>query len=252
LPPTVRLIAEISARHSRDSGRSTPQRHPIGIRLTVVHGATLRLLGSTLLCVLLLAGCAGGELTAHPNDARPAAIKSAASTTSLTAELPRRQTVARCTWHHLAMNYYGGGAGMGNDFGLIRLRDTATAPCRLTGRIGLVGLNATGALDTMTLIYHVANVLTLTPRTARIEVGHEVRAGTTLATIQIEAEYRDQPHGSPTGLCTKCVIPTRWRVTLATGPATVANADSNDPYTAFRRLLTCAGELNAPTPITSL
>jgi hypothetical protein len=140
---------------------------------------------------------------------------------------------------------------MGNDFGSIRLRNTAQVPCQLTGRIGLVGLNRTGTPDTMTLIYRVPKPLTLTARTARVQPGHEAPTGVTVATIQIGAESRDQRHGGSTGLCTEHVIPARWRITLGTGSATVANIDNRDPYRAFRRLLTCAGELNLPAPIAS-
>jgi hypothetical protein len=149
------------------------------------------------------------------------------------------------------MNYYDGGAGMGTDFGLIRLRNTAKAPCTLTGRVGLVGLNTTGASDTAKLIYHVPGLLTLTARTVNIQEGHEPAPGITVADIQIEAEYRDQPHGGASGLCSRRVIPARWRVTLATGSDTVANIDHRAPYTFLRRLLTCAGKLNTPAPIVS-
>jgi hypothetical protein len=201
--------------------------------------------------VLLLASCTSGGLVAHTHRSQPAPATSDISTTSRSTEPPMKLAAAPCTWRQLAMTYYGGGAGMGNDFGLIRLRNIAQAPCTLTGPIGLVGLNPTGTDDTMKLIYHTPNALTLTARTARMADGHQAPATSTVAARQIEAEYRDQPHGSPTGLCTKRVIPARWRVTLATGSATIANADRSDPFIAFRRLLTCAGELDAPTPIVS-
>jgi hypothetical protein len=205
----------------------------------------------TLVCMLLLASCTGVGPTVHTTSAQNARVKSAASTASRPDQPSPQQAVVRCTWHRLAMNYYGGGAGMGTDFGLIRLRDIAKAPCRLAGRIGLAGLTPSGAVDTVTLIYHVPKALTLTARAARIETGREAPAAVTVASIQIEAEYRDQPHGGPIGLCTRRVIPARWRVTLATGSATVANVDRSDPYAGFRRLLTCAGGLNPPVPIVS-
>lgn len=213
-----------------------------------MHGATLRRLATPLVGVLLLAGCASGAGAARTKRSQTAATKAA---TPRPTQPPRSRPAARCTWHQLRMNYYGGGAGAGNDFGLIQLRNTAPEPCRLTGRIGLVGLDLDGTEDTVSLIYQVPNGLILTPRAARIATGHDIPGATTIATIEIAAEYRDQPDGIPTGLCTKRVIPARWRVTLVTGSATVANIDSNDPYTEFRRLLTCAGELDSPASIVS-
>jgi hypothetical protein len=221
----------------------------------------VRPIGPTLVGVLLLAGCTGSDpltriqpvQSVHADSSvSKAAVSTAASSTSArSTPPPTHQMAAPCTWRELAMNYYGGGAGMGNDFGLIRLRDTAPVPCHLTGRIVLLGLNRSGMRDTTRSIYHLTQALTLTPRTPRVEDGNEVPAGTTVASIQIEAEYRDQPHGSPTGLCKRPVIPARWRVTLATGSATVTNIDRSDPYSTFRRLITCAGELTAPNPIVS-
>jgi hypothetical protein len=99
--------------------------------------------------------------------------------------------------------------------------------------VGLVGSTGSGTADTDHLTYRVAEPLTLTPRTRRIAPGRQVLAGTTVASIEIAAEYRDDP-SSPNGLCqAHRVTPSRWQVTLPTGTMSVANASTGSAYKQF-------------------
>lgn len=217
-----------------------------------MRGARIGQFVVATLAASVVAGCANSGPAGRATPTTSGATSSAAPTTRTPIPPPTRVRSPLCTWPELAIDYYGGGAGAGSDFGLIRLRDVAATPCEIGATVRLVGLNAAGVPDTERLTYRAPPFFTLTPRTRRIEAGRQAPTGIAVATIQIAASYRDDPT-SANGLCqARRVIPARWRVTLATGSGTVANASNDDPFPAFRSLLTCAGELDVPSPIVSL
>jgi hypothetical protein len=70
------------------------------------------------------------------------------------------------------------------------------------------------------------------------------------ANLLLSAAYRDGPQ--PNGLCdTMQVVPADWQLTLP-GPV-VLRVRNDDPLDygnpAFRRLITCRGKMDSPTPV---
>lgn len=151
-----------------------------------------------------------------------------------------------CSIGELALNYYGGGVGMGNDFGMILIRDVGPKPCLLQGPIGIVGTDATGKDITHRLRYPVAAGLVLSSRAQRVPVGEEPPLGEVIGELGLSAEYRDGPY-PPSYLCVgHDVTPRFWRLSFPFGTVTVRNASRDPGYPAYSSLLTCNGELNPP------
>jgi hypothetical protein len=151
-----------------------------------------------------------------------------------------------CTIGELALNYYGGGVGMGNDFGTILIRDVGLRPCLLQGPIGVVGTDAAGKDVTHRLSYPVAARLVLSSRAPRVPIGKEPRVGEVVGELILSAEYRDGPY-PPSYLCVgHYVIPSFWHLSFPSGTVTVRNASRDPAYPAYSSLFTCKGELNAP------
>lgn len=151
-----------------------------------------------------------------------------------------------CSTGELALNYYGGGAGAGNDFGTILIRDVGSKPCLLRGPIGVVGTDAAGRDVTHRISYPVSPGLVLSSRAPRVPVGVEPPVDEVVGELILSAEYRDGPY-PPSYLCVgHYVIPTFWRLSFSSGAVTVRNASRDPGYPAFSSLRTCKGELNSP------
>ena len=150
-----------------------------------------------------------------------------------------------CQADQLRLDYRAGGAGAGNDFGLIVFRDVARTPCRLSGQVAITGVDAAGRAVTNTATAFFAAPGVLSPDTARVRDGAGAPPASMVYSWSLVAEYRDDP-ASPGGLCTDRVIPVAWRVSLPGGfTVTVPNADSGSPFGGSAGLVTCRGRLGA-------
>jgi hypothetical protein len=148
------------------------------------------------------------------------------------------QALKPCRLGDLAFDYGDGRGATGNDFGMIRIRNTVGRPCLLKGPIAVTGTDRNGRAVTQALTYPVATALVLTERQV-------------VGDLALAAEYRDDTSGSATNrLCTEHeVVPATWRLTMPDGVRTVANASK--PPSEFSSLITCRGRLEAPETITS-
>jgi hypothetical protein len=172
------------------------------------------------------------------------------------------QPAPACTVGQLALSYLGGGAGAGNDFGSVVVRDDSPRPCTLTGPLHLAGTDKAGRPVTQQVTFPVAGVAVLSPATGpvsqRITVGGSPQSaarGAFVAGLALAAEYRDGPASVDHGYCEPLwLIPAAWRVTLPHGQAlTVANADRYNPVGfggSSGGLVTCRGELGGTRPAT--
>lgn len=158
-----------------------------------------------------------------------------------------------CRLSDLAMNYYGGGAATGNDFGSIRVRDVSAHACQLTGSVRLAGVDQNDLTVTQSVTFQVVPDLVLTPRAALVPPGQRPGPGEVTALISLVAGYRDDPTGtSPDGLCGAAqVIPAAWHLTFSDGTRDVANNSVDTGYPAFSRLITCRGRLGTAEPISA-
>jgi len=149
-----------------------------------------------------------------------------------------------CSSGELTLNYYGGGLGMGNDFGTIFIRDVGPKPCLLQGPIGIVGTDAGGKDVTHHLSYPVAPGLVLSSRAQRVPVGEEPPVGEVVGELGLSADYRDGPY-PPSYLCGDHeVIPRFWRLSFPSGTVTLRNASTGNGYPLVPSLITCNGDLN--------
>jgi hypothetical protein len=155
-----------------------------------------------------------------------------------------------CGIGQLALDYEGGGAGAGNDFGGVRIRDIGDEPCELVGPIRIVGVNRAGKPVTTRLTYTVKPNLTLSPRAAVVPPGQTPLLPEITALLGLSAEYRDLGTAAD-GLCANNqIVPASWQLSFPDGTRTVANSSNDAGYPGFSSLLTCEGELNTPEPIT--
>jgi hypothetical protein len=190
----------------------------------------------------------------------PAGVPDAGPGKDINVVLAARPAPA-CTAGQLALSYLGGGAGAGNDFGSVVVRDDSPRRCTLSGPLRLVGTSKAGRPVTQPVTFPVAGVAVLSPATGpvsqRITVGGSPQSaarGAFVGTLALQAEYRDGPANVDHGYCEPLwVIPAAWRVTLPDGHAlTVANADRLNPEFSGSSggLVTCRGELGGIRPAT--
>jgi hypothetical protein len=149
-----------------------------------------------------------------------------------------------CLAGQLAIQYLPGGAGAGNDFGTILLRNTSGSWCELDGPAAVTGLTA-GHPVTHTLGLAVASDVELSPHAAAAIPGQAVPAHELIASLSLSAGYRDDADGS---MCNPhWVVPTTWRLALSAITLTVANgratADVRPPGAGG--LITCRGQFRA-------
>jgi hypothetical protein len=211
------------------------------------------------LTVLLLAGCASSSSSSAVSTSTLTVAAVTTSPTTRPSPKPTARTApatpARypsCTVGQLTLDYYGKTSRHGNDFALIRIRDTATQPCALTGPIALVGIGSGGTTDTPTLTYAVTNRIVLTPNAARVSVTGTPPPGEVVADLSLAADYRDDPT-SANALCNRQgVTPSSWRLTFPDGSTVVANTalTPTPGTTGSSGLVTCRGHLNPAGPVT--
>jgi hypothetical protein len=158
--------------------------------------------------------------------------------------------VADCEFGDLAFDFYVGGAGTGNDFATIRIRDVGAQPCMYQDPVDLVGTDARGNVVTQSLHYAGGTAIFLSAHTARIPDNAEYPfpPGVAVADVLIAAEYRDGP--APDGRCHTPVIPAFFRLTLTGGTQTLANVSRGVPQAVTQNgFVTCNGQLDTPSPI---
>jgi hypothetical protein len=154
-----------------------------------------------------------------------------------------------CTFGDLVADYYGGGLGGGNDFGVVRIRNVAAQPCVFTGSAEVAGVDKAGRVVTQTVTYTVRGTIVLTPHAEVVPDGQNgPPPGVVEAVLILGANYRDDPT-TPNGLCQNTVVPTAFRVSLAGGARTVANVNHSTPGPNASAFITCRGQLNTPNPI---
>lgn len=155
-----------------------------------------------------------------------------------------------CRSDDLDLDYYGGGAGAGGDFGQIRIRNVGAAPCELFGPVGVVGIDESGRPDTTALTYRVAPDLVLSPHAVAMPPGSTPVLGVVTASVQLGANYRDDAT-SADGSCQQQVVPTQWRVHVAGGVTYTPNTSVDAGYPQFASLRTCRGQLDLPSVVTA-
>jgi hypothetical protein len=161
------------------------------------------------------------------------------------------QPVRACRFDDLAFDFGVGGAGAGNDFAGITIRNVSTNACTYQDPVDLVGVDAHGHNVTQTVHYTVASSVFLSAHTARASAGEAYGPDAAVGSLSIIAEYRDDPNPkAPGGLCQDPVVPASFRLTLPGGTVTLANVkhgQSDFPPA----LITCRGQLGSTGPIRS-
>jgi hypothetical protein len=153
-----------------------------------------------------------------------------------------------CSSAQLRLSYRGGGAGAGNDFGNVVVRNTSGTWCLFTGPVQVVGLNISGQPITQTVTYQVSQAFALSPDAAPPPTGQQPPLSEIETNISLAAEYRDGPQ--PDGLCdTMQIVPAAWQVSVpGAAGLTVVNDDPSDiGYPGFQRLITCRGQMDQPS-----
>ena len=238
MPQRERGLADGRAQRAGVSGR-----HPdmTGTALPATSGLGRRALAYASVCVMLAAaGCAGCSGSA--------ATRTIASVPSAAASIRTHVTAraADCSPAALALAYYSGGPGAGNDFGNIVLANTGATACAPRGLVRIVGLDADGSAVTNTVTSRFKESLVLTPYGTFPPIGSGFPSNLTDAAVTLVAEYRDDPR-SPDGLCERHrVVPAKWRVTLPNGVRhTVPNRGRYPLYPRFASLITCRGRIRS-------
>jgi hypothetical protein len=151
-----------------------------------------------------------------------------------------------CTTGELALNYYGGSVGLGNDFGTIFIRDVGPKPCLLQGPIGIVGTDAAGKDVTRRFSSPVTPGLVLSSATPKVRAGYQPPLGEVVAELGLSADYRDGPY-PPSYTCGEHeVIPSFWRLGFPSGTVTLRNASTSGVRGLIPSLITCNGDLTPP------
>ncbi len=138
-----------------------------------------------------------------------------------------------CRPAQLALSYLGGGAGAGNDFGTVLIRDTSARRCTLVGPVLATGLSRSGRAVTRTVRMNVRGTAVLSPVAGPVRwlaagTMAGTRPGELTGLVTLAAEYRDGPANVDNGDCEPLwVIPATWRIALPDGTRTVANAGSS-------------------------
>jgi len=154
-----------------------------------------------------------------------------------------------CAPTQLAVDFRGGGAGAGNDFGGLVFRDIGAMPCKLAGTVSVTGIGAAGGADTRTITARFTGPGVLSPHAPRVPAGAAPSLGELDYWWALMAEYRDGP--TPSGLCAQRVTPAAWRVTLWRGSTfTVPNADHGNAvgWDPTGSLITCQGNVTGAAP----
>jgi hypothetical protein len=179
----------------------------------------------------------------------PAGLRLSASARQVALVLAVR-TAPACRSRQLALTYLGGGAGAGNDFGSLAIRDISPVPCRLAGPLTITGLSSAGRRVTVTVTAPVTGPAILSPG-ARAGRDGRPAASALAEAVTLIAEYRDDPK-SPTGLCTPhWVVPARWSVSLpGGGHLTGKNASPDNPVKLVPSggFVTCRGKFASTGP----
>ena len=156
-----------------------------------------------------------------------------------------------CSASQLVARYLGGSPGAGNFLGVIVIRDVSPRPCLLAGPVRVVGLGRSGLPDTSAVTPMIRFPAILSPGAAALPAEGSWPPADVVATIQLIAEYRDDP-SSPDGLCTSHqVIPAAWQITLPVVQMRITDT-SHDPgsFLPSGAFLTCRGRLGAFSPVT--
>ena len=159
-----------------------------------------------------------------------------------------------CRTAQLALSYLGGGAGAGNDFGTVVIRDVSSRPCTLTGPVLATGISQSGRAVTRTLRMNVRGTAVLSPDAGPVRWRAPgrltgTRPGELAGLVTLAAEYRDGPADVDNGDCSPLwVIPATWRIGLPDGTLTVANAASVPLLSTSGGLVTCRGQLDLAQP----
>ena len=162
-----------------------------------------------------------------------------------------------CRVSQLALSFLGGGAGAGNDFATLVVRDRSDRACMLAGPIRVTGLNAAGRNVTDTIGFPVAGAAVLSPhagpitRTKRLGRLAGMAPGELAAALHLIAEYRDGPAKVDRGLCNPLwAVPATWRVVFPGGSSlAVANADRYNPgLVPSGGFVTCRGRAAGTGP----
>jgi hypothetical protein len=189
---------------------------------------------------LTVAGCRGG----HASTAVSPSSAAVATTTTLRPgaspiigpATSAQQAARDCSPTDLALDYYGGGGAIGNDFGMIRIRDTAGAPCLLRGPIVVTGANVAGHVVTRAVSYPVVSDLVLSAHAARVPVGEVAPQGEHVATSRYPRTIATIPQVrmASVGLIAsfRASGKSRWlagRSTFATPATTLATRPTSSP-----------------------
>ena len=178
--------------------------------------------------------------TASPSRPAPSSRPSVPGNTT-TRTGPGDTSTPSCGRTQLTVAYRGGGAGSGNDFGVLRIVNRSASACRLRGELTLTPLSASGAPLTVRAGWrsHVtAPGLVLAAR-EHLPAAGSAAAGGHWALLLFGG---DPGHDAATadGQCpaSKVVAPQLWRVSGAVD-ATVANFDPHSSTPQQPRLTAC-------------
>ncbi len=147
-----------------------------------------------------------------------------------------------CTLHDLAIDFEGGGAGAGNNFGSGIVRNTSATPCEIAGSVVAVGVDAHGKVVTSSVSRELPRPTVLTTRTTPL-VNGQAPLGTNVLRITLVAEYRDDP-AAANGICeVHLVIPAQIRFTFDVGSFTAPNSPPTE-MPDHRAFATCYGTIH--------
>ncbi len=131
----------------------------------------------------------------------------------------------------------------------IILRNTSTTDCQLVGHVGLVGVDSTGAPDTVSVSTPVAGRLLLTADAAPVPDNKMPVAGEHVAFLVPDSSLSTTIGPNPGADCTATdqVTPATFRLDI-NGSGTIAVANEADGSPApFRQLRVCQGQITAGT-----
>jgi len=136
-----------------------------------------------------------------------------------------------------------------SNYGWMIIRDMSGAACQLTGTIGIVGLDATGTIDTITDHAVVAGGLLLSANAATVPNGAMPLSGERVA-FMVPGSSDSITNGARVGYdcpASDEVVPVTFRLDInGTGTITTSNGQ---PSGSLSHLRICQGQLDAGGPV---
>lgn len=201
-----------------------------------------------------------GATLLYKNPAVRASAPAPTASSSDVASSPAGQVVAgstaasvvvgpACTAHELTADLEDIEFAADQTYGWIIIRNTSVTDCQLVGHIGLVGVDATGTPDTVSVSAPVAGGLLLTADAVPVPDNKMPPAGEHVAFLVPDSSLSTTTGTNPGADCTATdqVTPATFRLDInGSGTIAVPNTADGSPE-QFRQLRVCQGQITAGT-----